>query len=69
MSSANFRKSRDHRSSHHQLATAPLLQFPADTLPSLHPGEGLKARGLVGFVATAMIELNGKIGVSFGTRE
>jgi hypothetical protein len=25
-----------------------LLHFPADTLPSLHPGEGFKARGLAG---------------------
>ena len=33
-----------------QLATAPLLQFPADTLPSLHPGKCFQARGWRRFV-------------------
>jgi ORF6N domain len=58
MSSANFRKSRDHCSSHQKLVTAPLLHFPADTLPSLHPSECFKARGLARFLSDLIFQLD-----------
>jgi hypothetical protein len=44
MSSANLRKTRDYPSKNHTVVPAPFLQFPADTLPSLHPGKCFKAR-------------------------